>query len=315
MDKFTNMRAFTKVVDQGSFAGAAREMGLSRSVISKYIIDLETALRVQLLNRTTHNAAPTEVGWRYYERCVAILADVEDAEMDATKFQVEARGTLRVNAPMTFGTMYIGKLIAAFMAEHPALQVELVLSDELLNMVQEGFDLTISLTESPSGNLIARKLARASRVLCASPAYLAACGPLDHPKDLQNHRCLNYGYLATGTQWRLSGREGDHWHSIAWNLCSNNGEVLRDAAVDGAGIAMLPRFIVSDDLKSGKLKTVLDEFRAPSLAVFALYPPTRYVQNKVRVFIDYLVDHFGSSFELEDGGPLVPPSRKKPKAS
>jgi len=290
LDKLTNMRAFTKVVSHGSFSKAAREMGLSRAAVSKYVIDLEIDLGVQLLNRTTQSAIPTEVGQRYYERCLAILADIEDAESLTSQFQVETRGVLRINAPMSFGTMYLGRTIAQFIAQHPKLQVHFILSDEHLDTAQEGFDVTIRLSDVLPSNLIARKIAPVPRVMCASPDYLDQAGLPEHPRDLRNHTCLSYGYLSTGLQWKLTGEDGEHWIQVPWVLCSNNGEVLRDAALEGRGIALLPTFIVEQQLQDGSLRAVLTTYQAPEMSIYALYPPTRYVPVKLRVFIDFLVN-------------------------
>lgn len=304
MDKLTNMKAFTRVVNHGSFSEAARELRLSRSAVSKYVIDLEIELGVQLLNRTTQSATPTEVGHRYYERCLVILAEIEDAETSVSQFQVEARGLLRVNAPMSFGTMFLGRLMGQFMAHHPDLQIELVLSDQQLDTVQEGFDVTIRLAETPPPNLVTREIAPAPRVICASPDYLKQAGIPQHPRDLRNHACLNYGYLATGSQWKLTGKDGDHWVPVTWCLCSNNGEVLRDVALEGRGIVLLPTFIVESCLRDGTLQEVLNDYRAPEMSIHALFPPARYTPYKLRVFIDFLVEALSECF--------VPPSTPRP---
>ncbi|WP_425905707.1 LysR substrate-binding domain-containing protein [Nitrobacter sp. TKz-YC02] len=310
MDKLTNMKAFTKVVIHGSFSEAARELRLSRSAVSKYVIDLEIELGVQLLNRTTQSATPTEVGHRYYERCLAILAEIEDAETSVSQFQVEARGLLRVNAPMSFGTMFLGRLIGQFMAHHPALQIQLVLTDQQLDTVQEGFDVTIRLTDTPPPNLVTHQIASASRVICASPGYLEQAGIPQHPRDLRDHTCLNYGYLATKSQWKLTGTDGDHWVPVNWSLCSNNGEVLRDAALEGRGITLLPTFIVESCLRDGRLQEVLSDYRAPEMSVHAMFPPARYLPYKLRVFIDFLVEALSERFT----GPTPPmPQRRRNK--
>jgi DNA-binding transcriptional LysR family regulator len=295
MDKLTCMRAFTRVVAHGSLSEAAREMRLSRSAISKYIIDLEAELGAQLLNRTTRSASPTDSGRGYYERCVAILADVEDADRAAAQLQSQPRGLLRINAPMSFGTLHLGDAIADFIGLYPDLQVQLVLSDQQIDTVQEGFDLTIRIADVPSSSMIARRLVPAHRVFCASPDYLKARGTPKAPDDLRRHDCLSYGYLSTGMQWKLSGKNGDHWLQVPWKLCTNNAEVLRDAAIKGRGIALLPTFIVGPDLRTGKLRPVLSKYRAPELSVCALYPPTRHLPVKVRVFIDFLVERFGNN--------------------
>ncbi len=292
MDKLTCLRALAKVIQHGSFAAAARDMRLSRSAVSKYVIELEQALGVQLLNRTTRSASPTANGLAYYERCVTILADLDEADLAISSAQAEPRGMLKVNAPMSFGTLHLGRAISVFMERHPTLQVQLILSDELVDPVQEGFDVTLRIADLPSSSLIARKIAPAQRVLCASPSYLKRRGIPRHPRDLRGHDCLSYGHLATGNQWKLTGADGDHWVPIPWALCTNNAEVLRDAAIAGRGIALLPTFIAGADLQTGRLTTILADYKAPELSIFVLYPPTRHLSAKVRVFIDFLVERF-----------------------
>jgi DNA-binding transcriptional LysR family regulator len=293
MDKLTSIRAFTKVVQHGSLAAAARDLRLSRSAVSKYVIDLEQHLGVQLLVRTTRSAAPTENGQAYYERCVDILADLEEADIAVTRLQAEPRGVLRVNAPMSFGTLHLGRALADFMAKYPELRVHLLLSDEQIDPVQGGFDVTLRIADLPSSSLIARRIAPAVLVVCASPGYLAEHGTPQHPDDLRNHQCLAYGHLAAGNQWKLSGPDGDHWIPITWPLCTNNGEVLRDAAIGGRGIVLLPTFIVGADLQQGTLRTILAAYHPPEIAIHAIYPPTRHLSVKVRVFIDFLIERFG----------------------
>jgi DNA-binding transcriptional LysR family regulator len=289
------------VVEHGSFSEAARDMRLSRSAVSKYVINLEQELGVQLLNRTTRSASPTDNGRVYYDRCVAILAEIEEADLMVAHLQAEPRGLLRVNAPMSFGTLHLGRAVAAFMERYPELQIELMLSDEQLDTVQEGFDVTIRIADLADSSLIARRIVPAHRVLCASPAYLKRRGAPRHPKELRNHDCLSYGHLATGMQWKLTGKDGDHWLSVPWKLCTNNAEVLRDAAVTGRGIALLPTFIAGPELRRGRLKTILPSYHAPELSVCALYPPTRHLSMKVRVFIDFLIEQFGDNPYWDEG--------------
>jgi DNA-binding transcriptional LysR family regulator len=293
MDKLTSIKAFTRVVQHGSFAAAARELRLSRSAVSKYVIELEQQLGSQLLVRTTRSASPTENGQAYYERCLAILADLEEADLAVSRLQSEPRGLLRVNAPMSFGTLHLGGAVADFMEKYPELQIMLVLSDQQIDPVQEGFDVTLRIADLPSSSLIARKIAPASVAVCAAPSYLARRGVPAHPDDLRSHDCLTYGYLATGNQWKLTGADGDHWIHIPWTLCTNNGEVLRDAAVKGRGIVMLPTFIVGADLQEGSLRSILTEYTPPEISVYAIYPPTRHLSVKVRLFIDFLIERFG----------------------
>jgi len=293
MDKLSSVRAFTKVVEHGGFAAAARELRLSRSAVNKYVIELEQELGVQLLARTTRRVTPTENVQAYYERCRAILADLEEADLAVTRLQSEPRGLLRVNAPMSFGTLHLGRAVADFMERYPQLQIQLVLSDQLIDPVQEGFDVTLRIADLPSSSLIARRIAPAVRAVCAAPSYLERRGVPKHPDDLRHHDCLAYGHLATGNQWKLVGADGDHWIRIPWTLCTNNAEVLRDAAVCGRGIALLPTFIAGADLQDGRLRTILPDYKPPEISIYAVYPQTRHLSVKVRLFIDFLVERFG----------------------
>jgi DNA-binding transcriptional LysR family regulator len=293
VDKLTSIRAFTKVVQHNSFAAAARDLRLSRSAVSKYVMELEEELGAQLLSRTTRSVTPTENGQAYYERCLAILSDLEDADLAATRLQAEVRGLLRVNAPMSFGTLHLARAVADFMEKYPELRIQLVLSDQQIDPVQEGFDVTLRIADLSSSNMIARKIAPAHRAICASPSYLAEHGTPQHPNDLRDHLCLTYGHLATGNQWKLTGPDGDHWIAIPWTLCTNNAEVLRDAAVKGRGIALLPTFIAGADFQQGRLATILTSYKSPEISIYAIYPETRHLSLKVRVFIDFLVERFG----------------------
>ncbi|MGJ5175691.1 LysR family transcriptional regulator [Bradyrhizobium oligotrophicum] len=293
MDKLSSLRAFVKVVESGSFAEAGRQLRLSRSAISKYIGELEQSLGVQLIVRTTRHASPTETGQRYFERAVSILAELDAADQAVSQSQAAPRGLLRVNAPMSFGTMRLGPVVADFMVLYPELQLQIVLSDDLLDPVQDGFDVTLRIAELESSSLVARRIMPVERVICAAPAYLARHGTPGSPEDLRRHTSLTYGFLLTGNQWKLTGRDGDHWIQPAWTLCVNNAEVLRDVAIRGQGIALIPRFIATDALASGALTAILADYTAPPLALYAIYPPTRHLSVKVRLFIDFLVERFG----------------------
>jgi len=293
MDKLNSIRAFTKVVQHSSFAGAARDLRLSRSAVSKYVMELEEALGVQLLSRTTRSVTATENGQAYYERCLAILSDLEEADLAATRLQAEVRGLLRINAPMSFGTLHLARAVADFMEKYPDLRIQLLLSDQQVDPVQEGFDVTLRIADLPASSMIARRIAPARRAICASPSYLARHGTPKHPDDLRGHACLTYGHLATGNQWKLTGPDGDHWIAIPWTLCTNNAEVLRDAAVQGRGIALLPTFIAGADFQQGRLATILTGYQVPEISIYAIYPETRHLSLKVRVFIDFLVERFG----------------------
>jgi DNA-binding transcriptional LysR family regulator len=304
VDKLASLRAFVKVVELGSFSEAGRQLRLSRSAVSKYVADLENELGVQLLNRTTRRASPTENGQAYFERALTILADLDAADKSVAHLQTTPSGLLRVNAPMSFGTIKLGPLIADFMALYPELQIQLILSDEHVDPLQEGLDVTLRIAELEASSLIARKIVPIDRVVCASPDYLERCGTPVHPNDLRDHSCLTYGFLSTGNQWKLTGSDGDHWIQPRWKMCANNAEVLRDAAVKGCGIALLPVFIAAEELKSGALRGILTDYKPPMLALYAIYAPTRHLAVKVRLFIDFLAKRIPGS---EVGADLAPP--------
>ncbi len=295
MDKLASLRAFVKVVELGSFSEAGRQLRLSRSAISKYVSDLEQSLGVQLLNRTTRHASPNETGQAYFERALNILSEIDAADQAVTQLQATPRGLLRVNGPMSFGTLQLGPAIADFMQLYPELQIQLVLSDEQMDPVQGGFDVTLRIADLESSSLIARKIVPIHRVICASPDYLAKHGTPKHPNDLRSHSLLTYGFLLTGNQWKLTGQDGDHWIQPNWTLCANNAEVLRDAAIKGRGVALLPSFLAAEALRAKALRSFLSNYNAPALALYAIYPPTRHLAVKVRLFIDFLADRFSGS--------------------
>ncbi len=295
MDRFEGIRAFTQVVEAGGFAAAARAMGLSRSVVNKYVIRLEDELGAQLLRRSTRKVTPTETGLAFYDRCVAILSELDAAVAAVTELQDKPTGNLRINAPMSFGTMHLANLVADFMGRYPDVHVELVLSDRFVDPIEEGFDVTLRVSDPVvSTSLIVREIVTAKRVVCASPAYLAARGEPTSPTQLRHHRCLHYGYQMSGSQWRLSGPEGERSYAVDCVMWSNNGEVLKEAATADQGIVLLPTFIVGEALQSGQLRTVLTDFAPTDLTFLALYPRHRHLSTKVRLFVDLLEERFGN---------------------
>lgn len=293
MDKLEAMNAFAKVVAAGSYAEAARRLGLTRSAVSKAVMELEQILGARLLDRTTRRVTPTEAGLAYYERCVSILAEVEETEIQISKLHDEPKGVLKVNAPMTFGTLYLAQAVAEFMARYDDLRVELMLNDRFIDPLEEGVDVTVRIGVLADSSLIARRLAPANRVMVAAPAYLARHGTPQTPSDLAAHRCLSYGQLAAVHRWQLVDKGEVINIAVTSSLCSNNGEVLRAAAIAGNGIANLPTFIVGPDLEAGRLNLVLPQTPPTGLGIYALYAPNRYLAAKSRLFIDFLAQRFG----------------------
>lgn len=295
MDKLDAMNAFVKVVATGSFAEAGRQLGLTRSAVSKAVMELEAILAARLLDRTTRRVSPTEAGLAYYERCLSILADVEDTEAQISRLHDEPRGVLKINAPTSFGTLYLAETVAAFMQDFPDMTIEMTLNDRFIDPIADGVDVTIRIGELADSSLIARRLAPARIVLSAAPRYLEEHGAPTEPAALSRHQCLTYGYSTTLQRWRL--RDGDQQISVevTSRLCCNNGEILCAAAIAGHGIACLPTFIVGPAIAAGDLQIVLPEYPPHDLAISALYAPNRYLAAKTRVFIDFLVARFGEN--------------------
>lgn len=289
------MSAFARVVADGSFTAAADRLGLTRSAVSKAVMELEQLLGVRLLDRTTRRVSPTEAGQAYFERCVAVLSAIEEGELEAARLHQEPRGVLRVNAPMSFGILHLSRVVAEFMAAYPELRVELMLDDRYVDPVEAGFDVTVRIGNLEDSSLVARRIAPARRVLVAAPAYLARHGTPEAPADLAKHRCLHYGHSTSQQGWQLRERgKALHVPIRAW-LCSNNGEVLRAAAIRGIGIAKLPTFIVAPDVEAGRLQLVMCDYPAVDLSIYALYARHKYLAAKTRAFIDFLVKHFGDA--------------------
>jgi DNA-binding transcriptional LysR family regulator len=299
MDRLDAMRAYARVVDSGSYAEAARRLGLTRSAISKAVSELERHLGVRLLDRTTRRVMPTEAGRAYHARVATILADIEETEAAVSRLHDEPKGLLRVNAPMSFGTLYLSSAVADFMVAYPDLKVEAILNDRFIDPLEEGVDVTVRIGVLSDSSLIARKLAPARRAVVAAPAYLKAHGTPCVPGDLMRHRALNFGHFFGPQRWHLQHGEEVEAVPIDTALSSNNGDILRQAALLGNGIALLPTFLVGPDIAAGRLSIVLPDYPPVDLAIYALYAPNRYLAAKTRVFVDFLADRFGERPEWD----------------
>lgn len=293
MEDLNAMIVFARVVEARSFSTAAEQLGMSKSTVSKHVSRLEDRLGARLLNRTTRRLNPTEVGLAFYEHCARIAAEVEEAEAVASRLQTSPRGTLRVNAPVSFALLHVVPAIPEFLAHHPELTVDLTLNDRFVDLIDEGFDLAIRIATLPDSSLIARRLAPNRMVVCAAPAYLERHGVPREPGELGRHNCASYTYPALKNEW--SFREGKREITIAvrGNFQSNNGGALRAAALAGLGIVLLPAFIVGEDLKIGTLKRLLGAYELPETSVYAVFPHNRHLSAKIRVFVDFLAARFG----------------------
>lgn len=295
MDMLEGMRSFVRVVEAGGFAAAARETGVSRAVVNKRVRKLEEELGTQLLRRSTRKVSPTDTGTAFYRRCLTVLSELDAAVGAVTELQDQPVGTLRVNAPMSFGTMHLADIIARFMIEHPELKVDVSLNDRFIDPIEEGFDVSLRVSEPAfSTSLVTREITPVQMLLCASPGYLDSHGEPERPADLKNHRCLYYGYQASGVYWRLKNRGGEPVTvAIEPAMWSNNGEVLAAAARAGAGIALLPTFIAGAALQTGELRSLLCDYRPNPLVLSARYARHRHLSSKIRLFTDFVADAIG----------------------
>ncbi len=293
MDKFQGMQLFTRVVDAGSFTAAAEGLGISRALASKLIQTLEDSLGVRLLNRTTRRVSLTDAGRNYYQRVSEILAQLAEAEAEAAELQLEPRGRMRVSAPISFSVLHLAPAFSEFQRRYPRVELELELSDRLVDLVEEGFDLAIRIGKLADSTLVARRIAPACLVMVASPDYLKRAGTPNEPTDLSMHNFMIYT-LATRRDEIALERNGETTTTrIRGNLLVNNGDFIAAAAVEGHGISVLPTFIVADLLKRGELVRVLDSWIVPPIAIHAVYAQTRSLPAKTRALIDFLVERFG----------------------
>lgn len=295
MEHLAEMMAFAKVVETRSFSAAALALRTSKSLVSKQVSNLESALGVRLLNRTTRRMSLTEIGAAYYEHCARIAQEIDAAAETVTQLQAEPRGVLRITAPVIFASLHLAPAIRAFLKRYDQVEIELNASDRIIDIVDEGFDLAIRITDTPSPNMVARKIADVHWVTCAAPAYLKRRGLPRTPQDLLQHDCLVYqGIPALRSGWRYMIGNKEVPLQVNGKCRVNNSEVLLQLALDGMGIILFPTYIVGPHLKSGKLKVLLpDSVANPDSGLYMTYLPNRYMQPKVRAFIDHLMEYFG----------------------
>ena len=315
MDRFLALEAFMRVVDRGGFSAAAQDLRISRAMVSRHVQELEVRVGARLLHRTTRRVSLTEAGQIYYERSVHLLADLSAADNEVGEMHARPRGTLRVNGPVVFGSLHLAAAVADYMVAFPEVKIELTLNARIVDLVEEGFDCAIRIGRLADSSLMARRLAPCRQVIVASPDYLARRGTPRVPADLAKHECIRYMYGDGGDIWHFQGPDGPVAVRVQGQLRTNNGDAMRIAASRGTGIAVIPSFIVSDELANGVLVPLLDGWSgADEMAVHAIYPPGRNPPAKLRSFIDFLVPRFGEHpvwdnwRERRDGRVPVPTS-------
>lgn len=306
MDRLASIKAFIQVAETGGFSAAARRLNLSKATVSDQVQALENALGVRLLNRTTRRVSLTEIGREYYERCLQILHELDEADRIAGALQLAPRGRLRIYCHQGIGRL-VAPVVTGFLARYPEASVDLRTGDVMIDLVQEGFDLAISPLPPLDSTLTRRRLAAWPLVLCAAPGYLETHSAPRSPADLPGYDCLRYAYSPQGDEWRFVDAAGNAVVThIAGRLITTSIEALRAAAVAGQGLWLTPPFLVSDLLASGALVRLLPDYRTPEVEVVALYPHRRYMTAKLRAFIDMLADRFVTQARSgETGSPPV----------
>ncbi len=282
------MKMYVAVVEGGSFAAAANRLDVSRAMVSKQMQKLEEHLGTRLMNRTTRRLSMTETGRAFYERSAQIVADVEEAEQIAGQMTRMPQGVLRVTIPLSYGQHRLAASLGAYTQAYPLVQLDIALSDRKVDLVEEGFDVAIRIGALPQSDLIAKKLGAIHSIACAAPAYLARSGTPLTPADLGNHACLAYSLTGGGADWRFESPDGPVIVPIAGPIKADNGDIIRLAAIGGAGIAFQPGFIVDDDIAAGRLVRVLPGWQSAELGVYAVYPSRKHLSAKVRTFVDFI---------------------------
>jgi DNA-binding transcriptional LysR family regulator len=294
MDKLSEFRCFLQVAAMGSFTGAASMLNITPSAASKQLKALEERLGARLLNRTTRHVSLTDVGRAFRDRIEPVLVEMDEAEQAVTQLTAEPRGRLRISAPMDFGRAHLSGPIAQFAAEHSDLEIDVEFADRFVDVVDEGFDVVVRIGTLADSSLVARYLGPCRRVVCAAPSYLAARGEPRHPAELTDHTRISYSYESERS-WTLTS-EGDPTRvTVPVRHRSNNGELIRNLVLSGEGIALLPTFLVGDDLRAGRLKALLHSCLLEDLPIHAVYPHRKYLSAKVRHFVDFLADVCGSN--------------------
>lgn len=291
MDRLQSMRVFTKVVELGSFARAAQQLEMSNAVVTRYVADLETHLGTRLLNRTTRSLSLTDAGESYLQRCQQILEDVEEAESLVTARSQSLSGTLRIVTPVMFGLHLLPEMLARFRERYPDVVFDVQLSDRIVDIVEEGRDVGIVLSDLGLGShLVARPLLSAEVILCASPGYLQAHPPLRHAHDLAVHRCIAMRLPNAEHTWTLSGPEGEVTVPIRPGMVCSNAELAHQAALADLGIAMLSSYLARPNIESGRLQHILPQYQLPRRDISVVYPSRKFLPTKVRAFIDFLLE-------------------------
>ena len=287
MDKIMSMRVFSAVARHASYSAAARKLNISKAMASKHVQHLENQLGVRLLNRTTRKLNLTEVGLAYFEKVDAILADIEETENSISQMDSQPKGRLKIVAPPSFGAFHLTRAMATFLKKYPDVETVLELSNRLPDMVEDGVDISFAVGDLDDSMFVARKVASARRVVCASPEYLEKHGIPETPDSLTKHNCMIYSPRSTLLDWQFINGQSIR---VSGDIQCNNGDALRTAAIQGCGITQLPTYMVGLDIQSGRLKALLEEFEPARLPIYAIYHHRKYLSAKIKSFIDFIYE-------------------------
>ncbi|MFP4237716.1 LysR family transcriptional regulator [Rhodosalinus sp.] len=293
MDRLTEMEAFATVVDQGGFTDAARKLGISKSAVSKHVASLEARLGARLLNRTTRRVSPTEIGLAYYDRARRVLNDAGEADALVTSMQSAPSGLLRISVATDFGVNHLSPILGEFLHEFPDISINMVLNNRYVELISEGFDMAVRIGDLQDSSLRARKLADTAKRMVGAPSYFQRHGRPSRIDDLNEHKLLHYSSQSSGSVWRITAPSGEkrQVRTAGW-LSVNDGQSLLNACVAGLGIAYLPSFLYAPAMAEGHVVDAIPELPMETQGIYAVYPPGRFTQPKVRAFIDFLVHAF-----------------------
>ena len=301
MDRLSELEAFAAVAETRGFSAAARTLGRTTSAVSKQIQSLEARLGVRLLHRTTRRVSLTEIGVAFRDRVQGVLNDIGEAETAVAQLHEEPRGLLRVSVPTDFGRLRLAETLARFATRHADIRLEVDFSDRFVDVVEEGFDIAIRIANLSDSTLVARRMGPCRRVLCAAPAYLEANGHPAHPSELSGHSVIGYAYEQT-RPWRFRGKEEEEMTvSVDPRHRANNGEMIRSMLLSGLGVALLPTFLVADDLLAGRLETLFMDRLEADTVIWAVTPHRKLLATKVRLMLDQLVSDCGENPPWDEG--------------
>jgi len=315
MSTFNSLPIFVALVEAGSFSKAGEQLNSSKSAVSKRISQLEDELGVRLFNRTTRSLTLTEAGEEYYDYASQALALAKEAEYAVSRLQKKPKGKLKISVPMTFGRLYIARLIPTFMALYPDIQIEMIMDDKRQDFIKQGFDIGIRIGQLEDSSLIAKKIATCRSLICASSTYLELHGRPQKPDDLRDHNCLYYSYFRAGQDWHFHSKKDKKNGELSvpntaplikvpakGNYRVNNSDALHYAALEGLGIVNMPTFIVGPDILANRLEPLLIDYPQPTHGIYAIFPERKHLTTKVRIFIDFLQAHIGADTPVWDQG-------------